>query len=150
MRRGRGSGIFKAVWEWLRRPRADGKRTLFDRIRGLPARRQPNTRLEDLKDFKLGDVWRQADPRNPASRDFVRRSDQKLDQLGRLRDWELEDAVLQPRDGAYITAYRDGRVVEGNHRLYEMLRRAGMLDGTPRPPGSTFSPQTQIYVKFLD
>jgi len=42
----------------------------------------------------------------------------------RRSDSELLDSVLRPRDGTYMTVSRDGALLEGNHRRFELLDRA--------------------------
>ncbi len=59
--------------------------------------------------------------------------------LEKLSDQELLESVYNPKDGRYIRINPNtGKIMDGNGRAYELLRRAGL-------PNSSITPDTPIY-----
>jgi RHS repeat-associated protein len=84
---------------------------------------KPNATVRDLLDIEPGNL-----PQPFKSGPTSRRSDQ-----------QLLDSVMQPRDGVHMYLSRDGALIEGNHRRYELLARAS-------DPRSSINLDTPIYI----
>lgn len=145
----RAVDLLKSVAKWLKNPPNRIGRLYFgkDGPKWMPPKQQPNAVLRDLEKYELPDV---SIPGQDKPSWLTQLSAGKRQNMSELTDNQLRDAVLQPADGSYIRASEDGIVMNGNHRVWEMQRRAGMLDGVPAPSGSTITPNEPIYVEWLN
>jgi hypothetical protein len=145
----RAIDLLRAVKKFLTNPPNRIGRLYFGKggPKWTPPRQQPNAVLRDLEKYELPDVWV---PGQDKPSWLTPLSASKRSDLGELSDNQLRDSVLQPADGSFIRATDDGVVLNGNHRVWEMRRRAGMLDGVPAPSGSTITPSEPIYVEWVN